>query len=87
MEPRKMKLFVDNKSFIDLKIHPVCHGLSKHIERRYHFLRYQVNKGNIELEYCKTKWQLVDILTKPLKKVRFNELKKNIRMRSLENMN
>ncbi|XP_050909768.1 secreted RxLR effector protein 161-like [Lathyrus oleraceus] len=26
MEPRKMKLFVDNKSVIDLGNHPICHG-------------------------------------------------------------
>lgn len=31
MEPKKMKLFVDNKSIIDLLNHPVCHGQSKHI--------------------------------------------------------
>lgn len=26
MEPKKMKLFVDNKSTTDLENHPVCHG-------------------------------------------------------------
>lgn len=33
MEPRKMKLFVVNKSSIDLENHHVCHGRSKHIQR------------------------------------------------------
>ena len=28
----KMKLFVDNKSTINLANHPMCHGLIKHIE-------------------------------------------------------
>ncbi|XP_050910052.1 secreted RxLR effector protein 161-like [Lathyrus oleraceus] len=37
MEPRKTKLFVDKKLVIDLANHPVRHGRSKHIERRYHF--------------------------------------------------
>lgn len=54
MEPKKMKLFVDNKSGIDLVSHPICHGQSKHIEMRYYFMRDQVNKGNIELEHYKT---------------------------------
>lgn len=76
MEPRKMKLFDDNKPTIDLVNHSVCHGRSKHIERMYHFLKH-----------CKTKQQLADILTKPLKKVRFDELQKNIGMKSLESMN
>ena len=83
----KMKLFVDNKSAINLANHPVCHGRSKHIERRYHFLRDQVNKGKLEIKHCKTEVQLADIFTKPLKKVRFEELKKGIGMRSLDNMN
>lgn len=50
-----MKLFSDNKSAFDLENHPVCHGRSKHIERMYHFLRDQVNKGKLELEPCKLK--------------------------------
>jgi hypothetical protein len=87
MEPKNIKLFVDNKSAINLVNHPVCHGRSKHIERRYHFLRDQVNKGKVEIRYCKTEVQLADIFTKPLKKVRFEELKGSIGMRSLENMN
>lgn len=54
MEPRKMKLFVNNKSTIDLANHLVCHGRSKHIDMRYHFRRDQINKGKLELYYCKT---------------------------------
>ena len=54
MKPKKMKLFVDNKSVIVLANHHVCHGRSNHIKRRYHFLRDQVNKGKIDLEYCKS---------------------------------
>ena len=87
MESKKIKLFVDNKSAINLANHPMSHGRSKHIERRYHFLRDQVNKGKLDLEYCKTEVQLADIFTKPLGRARFDELKRSIGMRSLENMN
>jgi hypothetical protein len=80
----KVKPFVDNKSAIDLANHPVSHGRSKHIERRYHFLRDQVNRGKLELEYCKSKSQLADILTKPFKKARIDELKKLMGMECLE---
>jgi NADH:ubiquinone oxidoreductase subunit C len=59
---------------------------SKHIERRFHFLRDQVNKEKLELEYCNTEIQLADILTKPMAKARFDTLKKLIGMDSLENM-
>ncbi|GAU22886.1 hypothetical protein TSUD_376970 [Trifolium subterraneum] len=82
----KVKLLVDNKSAIDLANHPMSHGRSKHIERRYHFLRDQVNRENLELEYCKSEIQLADILTKPLKKARIDELKKLMGMDCLENL-
>lgn len=54
MEPRKMKLFIDNKSGTDLANHLVCHGRSKNMEMWYHFLKDQVNKGKLELKHCKT---------------------------------
>lgn len=87
IESKKMKLLVDNKSVIDLAHHPMCHGRRKHIKMRCHFLRDQVNKEKIELEYYKSKVQLADLLTKPLEKTRFGKLKKLIGMRSLECMN
>lgn len=60
---------------------------TKKIKRKYHFLRDQVSKNKSEIEYCNTKMQLANILTRPLKRVRFNCLKKLIRMRELVNMN
>jgi hypothetical protein len=86
VEATKMRLLVDNKSAIDMANNPVSHGRSKHIERRFHFLRDQVNKEKLELEYCNTEVQLADILTKPMAKARFDTLKKLIGMRALENM-
>jgi hypothetical protein len=86
VEATKLKLLVDNMSAIDLANNPVSHGRSKHIERRFHFLRDQMNKEKLELKYCNTEIQLADILTKPMAKTRFDTLKKLIRMDSLENM-
>jgi len=64
-------LLVDNKSAIDLANHPISHGRSKHTERKFHFLRDQVNK--IKLQYRDA---TCNIFTKPLKKAMFDELKK-----------
>lgn len=82
----KIKLLVDNKYAIDLTNHSTSHGISNHIERKYHFLNDQVNKDKLEIDYCKIKLQLADILTKPLKKEMFDYLKKLMGMRNLADM-
>jgi hypothetical protein len=45
---------------------------TKHIEVRYHFLRDNVEMGNIDLIHVPTEKQLVDILTKHLDKATFS---------------
>lgn len=82
-----MKLRVDNRSAIDLAKHPIAHGRSKHIEVKYHFLRDQVNKGNLALEYCRSEDQFADILTKAVKLRRLEEMKNKTGMLMLSNLN
>lgn len=55
IETLKIKMFVDNKSIIDLANHPMSHGISKYIDSKYNFLRDKVNKDKLEIEYCKSK--------------------------------
>ncbi|GJZ06237.1 hypothetical protein Tco_0540030 [Tanacetum coccineum] len=43
-------IMCDNKEAIDLSKNPVQHLRTKHIEIRHHFLRDNVQKGNISLE-------------------------------------
>ena len=77
-----MLLMVDNKSAISLAKNPVAHGRSKHIETRFHYLRDQVYNGRLRLDFCRSADQLVDILTKPLKKERFEDLRRKMGLRS-----
>jgi hypothetical protein len=42
---------------------------------RYHFLRDNVEKGNIDLIHVPTEKQLADILTKPLDQATFARLR------------
>jgi hypothetical protein len=37
----------------------------RHVERRHHFLRDHVEKGDIEMRYIDTERQLANIFTKP----------------------
>jgi hypothetical protein len=53
----------------------VLHSWTKHIEVRYHFLRDNVEKGNIDLIHVPTEKQLANILTKPLDQATFAHLR------------
>jgi len=72
---KPLKLKIDNRSAINLAKNPIAHGRSKHIETRFHFIREQVSKGMIEVEYCPTEAQLADGFTKALKIDRFTCLR------------
>ena len=47
------------------------HDKSNHIEIRYFYIRYMVEKGSIKLWYVSIDEQVVDVLTKPISRVKF----------------
>ncbi|GJS68334.1 retrovirus-related pol polyprotein from transposon TNT 1-94 [Tanacetum coccineum] len=73
-------IMCDNKGAIDLSKNPVQHSRTKHIEIRHHFLRDNIQKGNIFIEKVSSKDNMADILTKPLKREPFNYLRLGLRM-------
>ncbi|GJW05575.1 retrovirus-related pol polyprotein from transposon TNT 1-94 [Tanacetum coccineum] len=70
----KVPIFCDNTSAIATSNNPVLHSRTKHIDIRYHFIRDHVLKGDIELHFIPTQYQLVDIFTKPLDERTFKRL-------------
>jgi hypothetical protein len=72
------RIKMDNQSVIALGKNPVLHNRSKHIKTKYHFIRECVEHRKICLEFVGTHDQLADILTKPLARVRFQELRGRI---------
>lgn len=52
--------------------------LTKHIDVRHHFLRDNINKDVISLEFINTENQLADILTKPLNLPTFTKLRREL---------
>ncbi|GJV02297.1 retrovirus-related pol polyprotein from transposon TNT 1-94 [Tanacetum coccineum] len=70
----KIPLYYDNKSVIALCCNNVQHSRAKHIDVRYHFIKEQVENRIVELYFVRTKYQLADIITKPLPRDRFNFL-------------
>ncbi|XP_010519130.1 PREDICTED: uncharacterized protein LOC104798658 [Tarenaya hassleriana] len=70
--------YCDNTSAINISKNPVQHSRTKHIEIRHHFLREQVEKKTLIIEYISTEKQLADIFTKPLDMNRFVGLQKSL---------
>nr|GEY54332.1 retrovirus-related Pol polyprotein from transposon TNT 1-94 [Tanacetum cinerariifolium] len=70
----KVPVFCDNTSAIAISNNPVLHSRTKHIDIRYQFIRDHILKGNIELHFIPTQYQLVDIFTKPLDEPTFKRL-------------
>ena len=77
-------IYYDNSSTIKVSKNLVFHGRSKHKDVRYHFLRDLTNDGIIELHYCTSQDQVVDIFTKALKKESFLQFKRILGIYSFE---
>ena len=75
------RLLVDNASAIRLAKNPEFHKRSKHIDIRYHFVRERVQEGELVVEYVRSKDQAADILTKPIPRVQFEELRSLVGMK------
>jgi hypothetical protein len=76
--PSTPLLRVDNKSVIALIKNPVLHGQSKHIEMKYHLVWESAENGRIKVELIRSEEQLGNILTNPLGRVKFLELRTKI---------
>ena len=75
---QKFKLLMDSKSAIELSKNLVYHERSKHIDTRYHFIRECVSDGIAEVQHIGTDRKLADVLTKPLGRVKFIEMRQKL---------
>jgi hypothetical protein len=73
-------IYCYNASAISISKNPVMHSKMKHIPIKYHFLREQVAKRNIKVEYVGTKEHVVDIFTKLLQSEDFEYLRQRLRV-------
>jgi hypothetical protein len=74
----RVSLMCDNTSVISVAKNLVFHKRMRHLERRHHFLRDHIEKGDIEMRYIDTERQLVDIFTKFVDASRFADLRGKI---------
>lgn len=59
-----IKIFCDNRSTIHLSKNPQFHNRTKHIDIKFHFVREQIEKRNIEVLKVHTSDNASDMLTK-----------------------
>ncbi|GJX96546.1 hypothetical protein Tco_0352344 [Tanacetum coccineum] len=81
---KMVPIFYDNTSAIAISNNPVLHSRTKHIDIRYHFVRDHIFKGDIELHFIPTEYQLADIFTKPLDEPTFTRLKAELGMLNID---
>ncbi|KAJ9561559.1 hypothetical protein OSB04_006719 [Centaurea solstitialis] len=62
---KRVPIYCDSESAIVITSNPVQHSKTKHIDIRYHFIKDNVEKGNIEMFFVQTDYQLADLFTKP----------------------
>lgn len=77
-------VWCDNRSCIAIAKNPVLHGRTKHIDVKFHFIRELVTKNIIQLFFCNSEEQLVDIFTKCLDAKKFCKLREQLGVCSLQ---
>ena len=64
-------IYCNNQSCVKLSENPVFHDKSKHIEIKFHYIKDMVERGAVKLKYVEMEKKIVNGLTKPLAKVKF----------------
>ncbi|GJU46176.1 putative RNA-directed DNA polymerase [Tanacetum coccineum] len=73
-----IEIFCDNESAVALTKEPKDHGKSKHIDRKYHFVRSKVAEGHVIVKDIRSEDNLADPFTKALAKSKHDEHAKSI---------
>ncbi|GJR60718.1 retrotransposon protein, putative, ty1-copia subclass [Tanacetum coccineum] len=73
-----IEILCDNKSAVTLTKEPKDHGKSKHIKRKYHFVRSKVEEGHMIVKHIRSEDNPVDPFTKALAKSRHDEHARSI---------
>jgi len=69
------KNWCDNMRSLKIAKNPILHACAKHVELHYHYVREQIELGHIDLADVSSNDQLADMFTKPLGKMKFEQLR------------
>ena len=71
-------IYCDNQGCVKLAENSVFHDKSKHVEIKYHYIQDMVQRGEVNLLYVAMNEQIIDVLTKPLARVKFEYFKERL---------
>ena len=83
---RFMKVFCDNHSTISISKNLVHHDRTKHVEIHKNFVKEKLETEMISILYILTSHQIVDILTKVVPRVTFDELNSKLGLLNIYNL-
>ena len=75
-------LFGDNQAAIALARDHQYHARTKHIDVRYHWIRWVIEQGALRLVYCPTDDMVADVLTKSLPSVKVKHFAAGLGLRA-----
>ncbi|CAL2255962.1 unnamed protein product [Prunus armeniaca] len=80
-QPNPLVAYCDNLSTLALSSNPVDHSRIKHLDIDFHFVREQVQKKDLLVQYVSTDEQLTDVFTKGLHGPIFSQHCAHLRLR------
>jgi len=76
-------LWCDNIGATYLTVNPMFHAHTKHIKIDFHYMRDQVQRKQLMVQFISTKDQLADSLTKSVSPRKFQNTLANLNVRAL----
>src|SRR5271167_2644164 len=67
---KSIMILSDNQSALEIAENPAKYHYAKHIDIKYHTIRYYIQNDKIEIDYIPTQAQSADVLTKALQFIR-----------------
>lgn len=74
--PDSITVKTDSQSCISKLANDNSGGRTKHIDTRFHFVKDQIRNGKVKLKYHETSTNIADLFTKPLGRIKLEELRK-----------
>ena len=65
-----VELFCDNEGMVALTKELWYHDKSRHIDKKYHFIRHRVDEGHFIVKKVSSEENLVDLLIKGLRRIK-----------------